>query len=92
MQIAGENHWCEDCTAVEVLPANEPLIPLFLQALPAWDPEGYAGFDRAQVLALFRLRTIPEEDYAETWDAICELETEMRMILNAKQPETSRAR
>lgn len=91
MDIRGHRTWCDDCTAVIVLPENRPIIEIFLDALPAWQGgEGLMGsmliegFDRPSILALLELHCIPTEDRRDTWTAIVELESEYRVIRHEK--------
>ena len=94
MDIRGQRTWCDDCTAVVVLPDNVPIIELFLEALPAWIGGSgllgsvlMEGFDRAQILALLELRGITAKDRPDTWAALADLESDYRTIRAAQAAE-----
>lgn len=94
MRIRGEPVWCERCTAPEVHPENVPVVHLFLDALPSYRLAGgmgattaMEGFDRAEIVALMDLRGIAPSDRPATWDALRELEAELRAIRAARAKE-----
>ena len=89
MNIRDEAAWCDECTAPIVLAANLAPITLFADALPEWRSGewlgGRPGFAREGVLALMDLRGTPAHDRPEQWEAILELEAEMRDYLAEQQ-------
>jgi hypothetical protein len=93
MTIRGERTWCAACQAPEVFPENLHVIDLFIDALPTYQVPGLQGgalqegFDRGAVRALFDLHGIAAADAAPTWEALRELEAELRTVRTARQAQ-----
>lgn len=97
MRIRGERTWCERCQAPELMAENVPLVQLFLDLLPAYRLAGgwgestlQEGFDRTALVPLMDLHRIAPDARADAWEALRDLEAELRHVRSAARERETR--